>query len=115
MTAGAGRRTTNNERRGLSPPDKPAASPGSLSRQGEPRMTAVHRNLLGFAFLLCLGGAALGADWPQFLGPNRDGVSAETGLIQSWPKDGPPLLWQQKVGEGFSGPVVAGDRLILFH
>jgi hypothetical protein len=54
-------------------------------------------------------------DWPQFLGPERNGVSAETGLAASWPKDGPPVVWQRDVGEGFSGPVVAGGRLILFH
>jgi outer membrane protein assembly factor BamB len=57
----------------------------------------------------------MAADWPQFLGPNRDGASAETGLLQTWSKDGPPVLWRKSVGEGFSGPVVAGERLILFH
>jgi outer membrane protein assembly factor BamB len=56
-----------------------------------------------------------GADWPQFLGPARDGVSGETGLVQSWGEKGPPVLWEKEVGEGFSGPVVVGDRLILFH
>jgi outer membrane protein assembly factor BamB len=55
------------------------------------------------------------ADWPQLLGPNRNGTSSETGLASSWPKDGPPLLWQKEAGAGYSGPVVAGDRLILFH
>jgi len=55
------------------------------------------------------------ADWPQYLGPNRNGVSTETGLLQTWGKDGPPLLWSIPVGEGFSGPVIAGDKLILFH
>jgi hypothetical protein len=54
-------------------------------------------------------------DWPQFLGPTRNGVSAEKGLAGSWPKTGPPVLWQHEVGEGFSGPVIAGDRLIIFH
>src|SRR5262245_42154214 len=55
------------------------------------------------------------ADWPQFLGPARDGTSPETGLVRSWTDKGLPLVWQREVGEGFSGPVVAGDRLILFH
>ncbi len=54
-------------------------------------------------------------DWPQFLGPTRNGVSAEKGLAASWPKDGPPVVWQRDVGEGYSGPVIAGERLILFH
>ena len=58
---------------------------------------------------------ALAADWPQFLGPQRDGVSTEKGLRQTWNEKGPPVVWQKEVGEGFSAPVVAGDRLVLFH
>ena len=54
-------------------------------------------------------------DWPQFLGPNRNGATAETNLASSWPKDGPPILWQRNVGQGFSGPVVGTGKLILFH
>jgi len=55
------------------------------------------------------------ADWPQFLGPNRNGTSPETGLLATWPDKGPPKVWEKEVGEGYSGPVVAGNRLILFH
>ena len=55
------------------------------------------------------------ADWPQFLGPTRNGVSIETGLAATWPKKGPAAVWEKDVGEGFSGPVVGGDRVILFH
>ena len=54
-------------------------------------------------------------DWPQFLGPNHNGTTAETILASSWPKDGPPILWQRNVGEGFSGPVASSGKLILFH
>jgi outer membrane protein assembly factor BamB len=54
-------------------------------------------------------------DWPQFLGPRRDGTSVEKGLLDSFPKDGPKIIWQRAVGEGYSGPVIAGDKLILFH
>ncbi len=51
-------------------------------------------------------------DWPQWRGPNRDDVSKETGLLKTWPKDGPKLLWTfDKAGVGFSGPAVVGDRL----
>ena len=57
----------------------------------------------------------LGADWPQFLGPNRDGHASEKGLAATWPKGGPPILWQRSVGPGFAGPVVAEGRLILFQ
>ena len=55
------------------------------------------------------------ADWPQFLGPNRNCISAETGLLLEWPKGGPPKLWEKKLGEGFSAPVVVGERVIVFH
>ena len=68
--------------------------------------------------LFCAAAGALqcaAADWPQFLGPTRNGVSSETGLAATWPKKGPPVVWEKEVGEGFSGPVVVGDRVILFH
>jgi outer membrane protein assembly factor BamB len=54
-------------------------------------------------------------DWPQFLGPRRDGVSSEKGLLSAFPKTGPTVVWQRDVGDGFSGPVINGNRLILFH
>lgn len=57
----------------------------------------------------------IAADWPQFLGPQRNGVSTESGLLQTWDDKGPPTLWKKEIGEGYSAPVVAGERLILFH
>jgi hypothetical protein len=52
------------------------------------------------------------ADWPQYRGPNRDGISAETGLLQQWPEGGPPLRWiYTNAGIGYSGPAVVGQRL----
>jgi outer membrane protein assembly factor BamB len=58
---------------------------------------------------------AFATDWPQFLGPNRNGVYTGSDLSAAWPKDGPPVLWQRKIGAGFSGPAVASGKLILFH
>jgi outer membrane protein assembly factor BamB len=58
---------------------------------------------------------ALASDWPQFLGPTRNGVYAGTDLADGWSKDGPPVVWQKKVGQGFSGPVVASGKVVLFH
>jgi len=56
----------------------------------------------------------LAADWPQWRGPQRDGISQETGLLKEWPKEGPKLLWQaDDVGLGYSTPAVVGDRLYL--
>jgi outer membrane protein assembly factor BamB len=66
-------------------------------------------------FFVLFACPVFGGDWPQFLGPNRDGTSAETGLAPTWPAKGPPVVWRKSIGEGFSGPVVAGTRLILFH
>ncbi|MEX2309890.1 MAG: PQQ-binding-like beta-propeller repeat protein [Pirellulales bacterium] len=56
----------------------------------------------------------LAASWPQWRGPQRDGVSQETGLLQEWSEEGPPLVWQQTdLGDGFSTPAVVGDRIYL--
>jgi outer membrane protein assembly factor BamB len=62
--------------------------------------------------VLVLSGAALAADWPQWQGPDRNAVSKETGLLQEWPKDGPPLAWKAKdLGGGDSAPSVAGGKV----
>jgi outer membrane protein assembly factor BamB len=60
--------------------------------------------------------AAAGAnDWPQWQGPDRNAVSKEKGLLQEWPKDGPPVVWQRDVGGGFAVVAVAGNTAVLFH
>lgn len=47
--------------------------------------------------------ASIAADWPQFHGPNRENISTETGLLKSWPENGPKLLWTtENLGHGFS-------------
>jgi outer membrane protein assembly factor BamB len=59
-----------------------------------------------------LGGAAWAEDSPQWRGPNRDGVSKETGLLKTWPEGGPKLLWKATgLGEGHATPSVRNDRL----
>lgn len=51
-------------------------------------------------------------DWPQWRGPNRDGISSERGLLQSWPPNGPPLAWRATgAGAGYSSFAVANGRL----
>jgi len=66
-----------------------------------------------FLALLAHGTVALAAhDWPQWRGPNRDGRSAETGLLKQWPAGGPKLLWKATgLGGGYSSIVTSGDRL----
>ena len=62
--------------------------------------------------LFFLAAPARPADWPQVGGPHRDGVSPDTGLLRSWPKGGPPLVWEAKgLGGGYSAPSVAGARV----
>jgi outer membrane protein assembly factor BamB len=54
------------------------------------------------------------ADWPQWRGPNRDGIAQETGLLQEWPKDGPPLRWKRTdIGTGYSTPVVVAGKVYV--
>ena len=53
------------------------------------------------------------ADWPQFQGPQRTGVSQETGLARSFPKDGPPILWETKLQQGFGGCAVAEGEVFI--
>jgi outer membrane protein assembly factor BamB len=50
-------------------------------------------------------------DWPQWRGPNRDGVSTETDILTDWPASGPKVLWEAKVGEGFSSVAVVKGRV----
>ena len=54
-------------------------------------------------------------DWPQHLGPERNGVYTGPALAESWGAQGPRAVWRKSVGQGFSGPVVAQGRVILFH
>ena len=50
--------------------------------------------------------------WPQFRGPHRDDVSADTGLLNQWPKEGPPVVWKTPgMGEGFSSVAIAGGKV----
>lgn len=57
---------------------------------------------------LLFASTAFAEDWPAFRGPNRDGISKETGLLKTWPKVGPPVAWTAKgLGLGFSTPTIA--------
>jgi outer membrane protein assembly factor BamB len=56
--------------------------------------------------------SARAEDWAQWRGPNRDGKSADTGLLKEWPKDGPPLAWRiDTLGGGYSAPSIAAGRI----
>lgn len=52
--------------------------------------------------------------WPQWRGPRRDGISDEKGLLASWPKEGPKLLWKiDGLGRGWSAPIIVNDRIYI--
>lgn len=74
--------------------------------------------ILAFSILpsfLTVAAPQSGEDWPQFLGPRANGTSIETGLLEKWPSNGPPLLWEKKIGTGYSAPSVRDNLLVLHH
>lgn len=73
-----------------------------------------HFLLLG-AFLMAAAAQPAGEDWPQILGPARNGVYRGPALAETWGLQGPRVVWRKPIGQGFSGPVVVQGRLILFH
>ena len=54
-----------------------------------------------------------GADWPQWLGPKRDAVWREEGIIDTFPEGGPKLIWKTPLSSGYSGPAVANGRVFV--
>ncbi len=61
-----------------------------------------------------LGTRKAGVDWPRFLGPTGDSVSPETGLVVPWPKEGPRLVWQKRLAEGYAAASISRGRLFVF-
>ncbi|MFQ5676713.1 MAG: PQQ-binding-like beta-propeller repeat protein [bacterium] len=83
-------------------------------------MNDVSKFLIVFSFGLSLSvlasepGTAVN-DWPQWRGPNRDGISEETGILKTWPEGGPKILWSAPSGEGYSGISISGGRLYTMY
>lgn len=80
-----------------------------IGRLGDWKITRV------LALVLLASIPVVAADWPQFLGPSRNGVYIGAPLNEKWPSTGPRVIWRKQIGQGLSGPVVAAKRLILFH
>jgi outer membrane protein assembly factor BamB len=67
---------------------------------------------LSLALSVLTAASVRAADWPGWLGPQRNGASNETGLLTTWPSTGPKLLWQAKGGDGYSSIAVADGRAV---
>src|SRR5262245_23745992 len=64
------------------------------------------------ALIAFLADALPGADWPTFRGAQRTAVAPDTGLLQSWPAEGPPLLWETAgAGRGYASLAIVGDKI----
>lgn len=63
--------------------------------------------------LAVLPSLAKADDWPQWLGPQRDGVWRETGILDKFPSGGPKILWRAPLGGGYSGPAVTGGKVFM--
>ncbi len=71
-----------------------------------------HNSVAILMALLCACAAA-SADWAQFQGPGRNGVSPEKGLARTWPRQGPKVVWTIPLGEGFAGPAIRDGEVYL--
>src|SRR5262245_61429856 len=69
-----------------------------------------HLEQITLTLFLLSGIAGRADDWPQWRGPNRDGVWSETGILKSFPQKGLKIKWRAAVGPGWSSPVVAHGR-----
>ena len=80
-------------------------------------LTTIAALCLCFSAVSVTGSANLSSsnsDWPQWRGPERNGISREKGLLKQWPAEGPKLLWQvNDIGDGYSTPSVVGTRIYL--
>jgi hypothetical protein len=56
---------------------------------------------------------AFAADWPWIYGPRRNSTSDQKGLLRTWPKEGPKVLWTAPVGAGFGAPAIVGNKIYL--
>lgn len=72
------------------------------------------RVIIALCLTLIVFASLTGNDWPQWRGPDRSGISKETGLLQTWPKDGPALHWKAKdLGAGYSSPTISKGKVFL--
>ena len=73
----------------------------------------IKRTLVVAAFIFYAAIALFADDWPQWLGPNRDSVWRESGIIEKFPNDGPAVTWRIPIGGGYAGPAIAKERVYV--
>jgi outer membrane protein assembly factor BamB len=71
------------------------------------------RTFGAMATLFGMAAAAIADDWPQWLGPKRDGIWRETNILEKFPAGGPKMIWRQPVSWGYAGPAVADGRVFV--
>src|SRR5512135_1677918 len=76
-------------------------------------MTRISLAVLCLWMLVTLTPLGRADDWPQWMGPRRDSVWRESGIVETFPEGGPPVRWRTPIGAGYSGPVVAGGRVYV--
>ncbi len=82
--------------------------------QDSPDMRKLKLSLrCGGLLLLAGAGRVSAADWPQWQGPQRDGVWRETGIVEKFPAGGPPVRWRAPIAAGYSSPAVADGRVFI--
>lgn len=102
-------------------PTRPLASTSCFSRPSRASCAATWLALVlgvaGSGTVAGIGGsaAARAGDWPQILGPQRNGVASGEKLPATWPAQGPATVWKFPLGQGYAGPAVAGQRVVVFH
>ncbi len=83
---------------------------------GQPKVAGQPCRVISIILALLSAMAVQAAEWPQWRGPDRDGISHEKGLLQEWPEEGPKLVWRvDKLGDGYSTPAIAGGRIFLIN
>lgn len=75
--------------------------------------TSLARWIVSPVALIALSLPVIASEWPQWLGPQRDAVWTEKGLVTKFPKEGPPVVWRKPIGAGYAGPAVVGGKLFI--
>src|SRR5437762_1732511 len=68
---------------------------------------------LAILLTLVTAGIAAADDWPQWMGPQRDDIWRETGILEKFPASGPKVLWRTPIAGGYAGPAVANGRVFV--